>query len=166
MLDKLNKCEMFCKNALGPLSLRIVLAVVFIYHGLEKITPDNGHGSSWIIPKPEAFDFALQIAVSWGEVLLGGAALALGLLTRLTAAGGALVQFAAIYVQMHRTEFGSAKAAGWDFNLVLVGACLALVFLGGGTISLDRLIQWHRQAKKTAAAGKAEMDPPMPVGQS
>jgi uncharacterized membrane protein YphA (DoxX/SURF4 family) len=145
MLDKLDTLG---RTALGPLTLRLVLAVVFIYHGLDKITPENGYGSAWIIQHPGAFDFAIQVAVSWGEILFGGLALTLGLFTRWAAVGGVLVQLAAIYVQVQLREFSSGKAGGWDLNLCLVGMCLALVFVGGGIISVDQLFRWRRQAKK------------------
>jgi uncharacterized membrane protein YphA (DoxX/SURF4 family) len=163
MSDKLKKLDSFGQSALGPLILRLVLAVVFVYHGLQKINAETAYGSAWIIPQPGAWDFFIQVAVSWGEVLLGGVLLTLGLLTRLTAAGGAIVQLAAIYVQMHITEFGSAKVVGWDFNLCLVGMCLALVFLGGGTLSMDRCLRAWRQAKKGANVARPEAAPAAPV---
>jgi uncharacterized membrane protein YphA (DoxX/SURF4 family) len=154
-----DKIDTFGKTALGPLTLRLVLATVFIYHGLEKITPDTGYGSTWIIPNPDAWDFAIQVAVSWGEVLLGGLALGLGLFTRLAAAGGVVVQLGAIYVAMNLKEFSSGKASGWDLNLCLIGMCLALVFLGGGTISVDRLLKRRQMAKKARDATAKETAP-------
>jgi len=40
-------------------------------------------------------------------------------------------------VQMHR---GFSVDGGWELDLVLLTAALALVFLGAGAISLDRLL--------------------------
>jgi hypothetical protein len=38
--------EVFVKNALAPLILRLVLALVFIYHGWTKVTGPPTSGSS------------------------------------------------------------------------------------------------------------------------
>src|SRR5262245_2337810 len=40
--------DSFAKSALAPLVLRLALASIFIYHGLEKIVPkENDWGSAW-----------------------------------------------------------------------------------------------------------------------
>src|SRR5438128_2504488 len=40
--------EPFAKASLGPLVLRLALAVIFIYHGFVKVTgKDNTWGASW-----------------------------------------------------------------------------------------------------------------------
>jgi len=56
------------------------------------------------------------------------------------AVGFAVIMVGAIRlkaVQMHR---GFAVDGGWELDLVLLTAALALVFLGAGAISLDRLL--------------------------
>src|SRR5260370_26394026 len=78
------------RNTLVPLVLRLGLAFIFIYSGLQKITVSGtGWGSSWI---PDAPDFikplpaAVQLAVAWSE-LIGGVPFGPGLFTRLGALG-------------------------------------------------------------------------------
>src|SRR5438874_2355413 len=61
------------RNALAPLLLRLGLAVVFIFHGMGKVSPDKSWGTAW---HPE-LSVPLQTAVAWGE-FLGGLALASG----------------------------------------------------------------------------------------
>jgi uncharacterized membrane protein YphA (DoxX/SURF4 family) len=72
--------------------LRAALAAVFIYHGLDKVRPENGYGMHWAQTMKEEAPPVLsnappiQILVAWGE-LLGGVAVALGILTRYAALG-------------------------------------------------------------------------------
>ncbi len=60
------------KNTVTPLLLRLMLATIFIFHGLDLVT-GQGHqmGANWNPAMPAA----AQLAVAWGQ-LLGGIALA------------------------------------------------------------------------------------------
>src|SRR2546421_10491703 len=86
------------RNTLVPLVLRLGLAFIFIYSGLQKITgPGTGWGSSWIsLDFTKPLPVPVQLAVAWGE-LIGGIALGLGLLTRLAALGVAGIMIGTIY---------------------------------------------------------------------
>ena len=76
----------FAQNTLGPLLLRLSLAAIFIFHGLNLVGgQENGWGANWM-KAAEAPPAPVQLAVAWGE-LVGGIALALGFLTRLAALG-------------------------------------------------------------------------------
>jgi uncharacterized membrane protein YphA (DoxX/SURF4 family) len=71
---------------------------------------------------------------------LGAVAAFAGFLMQPAAAGFVIIMLGAIQlkaVQMHR-RFG--VDGGWELDLVLLTATLALVFLGAGAISLDRLL--------------------------
>src|SRR6476620_132760 len=111
--------QSFAMRTLLPLILRATLAVVFIYHGLEKVTPDNGYGAKWM---PAAADgssglpIAIQIAVAWGE-LLGGVAIALGLLTRIAALGSIAIMAGAIVTVTGPAGF-SLLNKGFEYNFV------------------------------------------------
>jgi putative oxidoreductase len=133
-----------------PILLRFALAAVFIYHGLEKVTPANDYGISWMkppdssklpadAPPPKILPAALQLAVAWGE-LLGGAACALGLFTRLAALGLGAIMVGAIVTVTGRGGF-SMLEHGYEYNLVIIMVCLSLILLGPGTLSLDRVIK-------------------------
>ena len=132
------------RNTLVPLVLRLGLAFIFIYSGLQKITvPGTGWGSSWI---PDAPDFIkplpapLQLAVAWSE-LIGGIALGLGLLTRLAALGIAGIMVATICWLTGAQGFKS----GWDYNFAVIVMCLALMISGGGTLAVDQVIRIKRR---------------------
>jgi len=98
---------------------------------------------------PEAFrHYAVQYMVAWGEVA-GGAALLLGLLTRVAAVGLMLIQIGAIYTltAARGLSFGTiAEGGGIEYNVILMVACLALATMGGGSLSLDHLLMRKRKS--------------------
>jgi putative oxidoreductase len=117
----------------APLLLRAALAAVFIYHGLDKVSPDKGYGTSWHPDLP----MALQVLVAWGE-LLGGVAVALGILTRYAAIGLIIIMIGAI-VTVHG-KHGFSGPGGYEYNFVIILVAGALALSGPGTFSLDRVI--------------------------
>jgi uncharacterized membrane protein YphA (DoxX/SURF4 family) len=86
---------------------------------------------------------SVQLLVAWGE-LVGGVALLLGLLTRFAALGMIVIQIGAIYLVTGARGFSAAGAAGYEYNVALLGMCATLVFLGSGTLALNRLF-WNRR---------------------
>ena len=127
-----------------PLLLRAALAAVFIYHGLEKVEPDNGYGLKWADKMPAAPPVLqnappVQALVAWGE-LLGGVAVALGLFTRLAAVGLIVIMLGAIFTVTGAKGF-SAIGGGFEYNFVLIFVALAVALAGAGTFSLDRVIR-------------------------
>jgi putative oxidoreductase len=137
--------DAFAKNALVPLVLRFALAVTFIYHGQEKVLGQtNEWGSAWMKAKPgedPLLPTPAQLGVAWGE-LLGGAALALGFLTRLAALGIIVIMAGAIHMY-HGVKGFSLADGGYEYNFAIIAMCLALILSGGGTFSMDRLL-WRR----------------------
>jgi putative oxidoreductase len=120
-----------------PLLLRAGLAVVFIYHGLGKVRPEANYGMSWM-PADHALPGAVQALVAWGE-LLGGVAIALGLLARVAAVGIIIIMLGAIYTVHLQHGFG-LEHGGYEYNFALIIMALCLVLGGAGTMSLDRVI--------------------------
>ena len=138
MLDTLSR------YALVPLLLRLGLAAVFIYHGLEKVSPENNYGANWYpgIAAPEAVKVPAQLATAWGE-LLGGVALAVGFLPRVAAAGLILIMAGAIATVTGPKGFSAVKG-GWEYNFVLIVMCLGVLLLGGGPLGLGRWLGYRR----------------------
>src|SRR6267378_4169234 len=104
--------ESFCRSTLVPLLLRVGLAAIFIFHGLDLLQKEGGAGWNPSLSKPE------QLAVAWGE-LLGGIALALGLLTRLAALGIAIIMGGAIY-KVHWEQGFDIQKHGWEYNFLII----------------------------------------------
>jgi uncharacterized membrane protein YphA (DoxX/SURF4 family) len=89
----------------------------------------------------------VQLIVAWGE-LLGGITLVLGLLTRLAALCLIVIQAGAIYIVTLDLGFAFEKGGeglGFEFNVALIGVCLALVFMGAGSLSVDALLRGRRK---------------------
>jgi putative oxidoreductase len=140
------------KDNLVALILRIGLAVIFLYHGLEKIITGSA-GSTWIHQMnekgpymvPESLTFSgIQLLVAWGE-FLGGLALAVGLLTRLASLGLIIIQLGAIYLVTAPRGFSFERGGGYEYNLALVAMCLALMVLGAGMWSVDSVLLHNRE---------------------
>jgi putative oxidoreductase len=131
--------DALAKNTVAPLVMRLGLAVVFIYHGLGKVSQETAWGTTWAGTSPQALPAAVQFAVAWGE-LVGGIALALGFLTRFAAAGIAVIMAGAIYLVHWRNGF-DIRNQGYEYNFTLLVLCAGVILLGGGTLSLDRMLR-------------------------
>jgi len=135
------------KNTLAPLLLRLALAVIFIVHGYQKVWSDgNELGAAWLkagneknIDPPGK---VIQLGVAWGE-LIGGAAVGLGILTRLAAAGLIVIKVGAI-VAAGWQNF-SIGNAGSEYNMLMIASCAVLVLEGGGKLAADRFIRLRRR---------------------
>jgi uncharacterized membrane protein YphA (DoxX/SURF4 family) len=113
---------------------------------------------------PESVTFpGAQLAVAWGE-LICGFTLLLGLLTRLSALLMIVIQVGAIATVTWGRGFSSLQGLGYEYNLVIIAACLAVAFTGGGLLSLDYCIRHWRARRAGAGAAPAATQPPTPVG--
>jgi len=131
-----------CKTVLVPLLLRLMLAAIFVSHGMDKVGgTNNDWGASW---KKEGDTLAApaQLAVAWGE-LIGGIALGLGFLTRLAALGIIAIMAGAI-ATVH-AQHGFTAKDGYEYNAAIIAMCVCLVLGGPGPIAVDRVFQLRRQ---------------------
>lgn len=122
---------------LAILILRVVVGIVMIAHSLPKLF--------W---KRKVFDkkWRQEYGFPVGSVLLtgivqaaGGLALILGVFTQFAAFILMLNMLVATYISIwvHREPFPTTpEGKGWDINFLLIGALLALIFLGDGALSL------------------------------
>jgi putative oxidoreductase len=132
------------KNTIVPLLLRLGLAAIFLYHGGEKVFgAGNDLGFDWARSFPNPPPKIAQFLVAWGE-LLGGAAMLLGLLTRVAAVGIAIIMVGAIVTTTAAKGF-SVVQGGFEYNLLIIIVCAALFLMGAGTISADRFLRWRKR---------------------
>ena len=122
---------------LGVLTLRVVVGVVMIAHALPKLFWKRElFNQKWL----KEYGLPLGSVVLTGVVqLTGGLLLCLGVYTRLVALVLVLNMLVATYISIwkHGEPFLSTpEGKGWDVNFLLVGALVALIFLGGGAWSL------------------------------
>ena len=129
----------------GLLILRIVIGLVFLMHGGQKLfvygfAGVTGAFGQMGIPMP-AIAGPLAAIVEF----LAGGALVIGLLTRLAAIGLAIDMLGAIlFVHI---KGGFFMPTGYEFALTLLGANIALALTGAGYYSVDRLIAERRAGR-------------------
>lgn len=132
-------------NDVGLLILRIAIGVIFIYHGYPKMPfPNSPMGG------PKGFGgFLAQMGIplpglmAWIVALVefvGGFLLIIGFATRLIALLLAINMVVAIWkakIGMMKVGFTAQQATGWEFDFALLGAAIALFFVGPGSLALD-----------------------------
>ncbi len=121
------------------LVFRLVLGGVFVAHGVDKfylsgITQTTGQFSALGIPQPKLSAYLAAVA----EVL-GGAMLAVGLLTTFVASVLALLMVAAMYF-VHLSQGFFVTGGGFEYVLVLIVSLLMIVVFGSGRASVDGIL--------------------------
>jgi len=135
------------ENAYAPLLLRLALGGMILPHGIQKLFGAlGGYGYAGTM----GYFRSLGIPAAFGLLAIlteffGGLALLAGFGTRLAAlAVGATLAVAAVLVHAKSGFFmnwsGKQAGEGIEFFLVAIGVALALVFSGGGALSLDGLL--------------------------
>ena len=123
------------RMAVGLTILRIVVGIVFIAHGYQKLFVFGFHGVAGAfgqmgIPMAPVVGPAIAILE-----FVAGIALLLGLGTRIFAALLALDMLGAIALVHLRNGF--FLPMGFEFAFTLLGACLVLVVAGAGDYAFD-----------------------------
>lgn len=121
---------------IGMLILRFSLGIVLIPHGVYKFQKKQFFDKKW----KEEYGLPVGSVLLTGIVqILGGAAIILGIFPRLSAVIQIVVMFVATWVSIWKHDepfLSTPEGKGWDVNLLLIGALLALIFLGSGSWSL------------------------------
>lgn len=128
------------------LILRLVLGVIFLMHGSQKVL--GLFGGQGLQATVQTFQTHLGIPPLFGYLasfteFFGGIALIAGFLTRLAALGiGITMIVAALKVHLVNGFFlnwfcQTGKGHGIEYNLALLAAALALLLTGGGRYSLE-----------------------------
>lgn len=134
--------SLFGRFDVASLLLRVMIGVVFIAHGAQKLFGVFGGGGLDAAAKAMA-GFGLRpgmfFAVLGGLAEFGGGLLLLlGLLTPLAGLIIAGDMVVAIAVSSGHDGFIALRGIGYEYNLVLIAIALALVIAGPGRLSLDR----------------------------
>ena len=134
------------EDAWSAAVVRVVLGGVMLPHGLQKtvgLFGGNGFsGTMSFFTEAMGLPWLIAFLVITIE-LVGAIALIAGLGTRLAALGIAAVMVGAV-VTVHGANgffmnwFGSQAGEGFEYHLLALGMAVALVFAGGGRLSLDR----------------------------
>lgn len=128
--------EAFTAQAdIGILALRIFLGVLLAYHGYPKLTSHRKQTMGWLS--------SMGIPGASGPLvglleLVGGLFLVFGFLTPIV---GILLTLEFIGTTiLSKSKLGKKLLLGYELDLLYLAGALALVFLGGGAYSLDRLL--------------------------
>lgn len=131
----------------GTVPPRLVLGVVFIGHGLQKVLGSfGGPGLAKFTSFPTPFPSVMRPAWLWMGMaalseLVGGILVLLGLFTRVGAFVISVIMIVAI-AGVHWPAFFAP--AGLELPLAMLGMSLALLIMGGGQASVDRLLSGGR----------------------
>jgi len=138
MLRKLNATS----ATWATVPLRLAMGVAFVGHGLQKVLGSfGGPGLKQFSSFPAPFSFMRPAALWMGAAafaeLIGGLLIVLGLFTRLGAFLIVCVMLTAIFGVLWPKFFAPE---GMELALAFLGMALALLILGGGQLSVDRMI--------------------------
>jgi putative oxidoreductase len=121
----------------GMLPLRIVVGLVFVMHGAQKLFIFGIGGTADIMGKLGLPLPGLCAVIVIAVELLGGLAILLGVFTRLA---GALLAFEMlIAILVARLNGGFFAPYGYEFELTLLGASLTFALNGPGRMSLEEM---------------------------
>lgn len=131
-----------------PTFARIILGIIFFAHGSQKVFGwFGGPGLRQTLRTLTQFVGLPSILalVAVGAELVGGAALVLGLLGRISALGIAVNMLAAILMVHGRfglfmNWFGDRKGHGIEYHLLAIALAIVIIAKGSGAFSLDLLL--------------------------
>lgn len=148
----------------GPTVLRLAVGAIFAAHGAQKLFGIWGGGG----PSGTAAFFnqlgltpAYPLAVFVGLVeLLGGLLLIAGAFTAIVAAVLMFDMLVAVWTVHLPYGFflnwtsAPGQGHGYEFNLVLIAALVALMLMGAGSLSVD---EWRLRSSESLALGRARL---------
>ena len=122
----------------GLLALRVGLAAIFWAHGTRK-------RPMWKMQPSEQLPSGMLKILRLLSIAepLGAVAALLGLLTQVAALGFAFVMVNAIMLKIRKMKqpfVNPDMSPGWEFEFIILAAAIALLFLGAGRFSFDRVI--------------------------
>ncbi len=131
----------------GLLVLRVVVGVIAIAHGWQKIWTNGLEGTAqgfagMGVPLPQLS----APLVAWTEII-GGALLIAGLAARFAAAAIGVAMLVAMLL-VHLPGGFFAAEGGIEFTLLLTAASFAVALTGGGALSVDALFSRARVARR------------------
>ena len=125
------------ENALHDITywgIRASIGAIFIVHSLKKFDPS---WQEWLISigiPPE-----MQLPIALAE-FIGGVFLIAGVLTRITGVVFSVILLGAIFHIRWENGFFVSKG-GWEWDLVMLAAMLAVIVTGPGRASIAHLVK-------------------------
>jgi len=120
---------------LSLLILRIIVGVIFMAHGAQKVFGAFGGPGLAQMAKDMGF---LGYLVSIGE-FFGGLGIVVGFLSRFSAAANIVIMIGAIALVHGKNGFFQS-AGGFEYNLALIGLLAPIMLAGPGHYAVGRLL--------------------------
>ena len=119
---------------IANMGLRASIGVIFIVHGFGKF--GNPGFGGWI--SSMGIPAEMQIPIALAE-FIPGILLLIGVLTRISASLLSIVMLGAIFLVKGATDLTGER--GYEFDLILLAACLVLIVAGPGKVSISHAIK-------------------------
>ncbi len=143
---------------IGRLVARTVIGSLFVGHGTQKLYGWFGgpglEGTDAMMDRLEMRPARRNSLAAGITETAGGALLALGLATPVAGAGLIGTMVTAIR-KVHLPNGPWASKGGYEYNLVLIAAIMAILEEGPGDLSLDHLLGWDRRGGRWAVGALA-----------
>lgn len=131
-----------------PAFARIILGIIFFAHGAQKVLGWFGGPSlrKTLSNLTEHAGLPMIVAVAAvGAEFLGGGALILGFLARLSALGIVVNMLAAIFMVhgkfgLFMNWFGDRKGHGIEYHLLAIALAIVIIVEGAGAFSVDGVL--------------------------
>ena len=149
------------RHSLAQGALRLILGVVFVAHGAQKLFGWFGGGGV-----NGTGDFMASLGLNTGVPLglvsgtgelIGGVLLLLGLLVPVAAVLLTIDMLVAIVFRT--SKLGFINGGGVELNLIILAAVAALVLLGPGAWSVERYVSRRRGVAVGSTTRAAELSP-------
>ncbi|MGQ0772539.1 MAG: DoxX family protein [Nitrososphaerota archaeon] len=115
--------------------IRASIGAIFIFHGIKKFSPS---WQEWLANN--GLPAELQMPIALAE-FLGGIFLITGVLTRITGAIFSIILLGAIFKIKGLDKFAGGQFTGWEFDLVMLAACLMIIITGPGRASVANIVK-------------------------
>jgi putative oxidoreductase len=122
------------------LVIRLIVGTIFMAHGAQKVFGAfGGPGLAGVVQMMGPVGYPVAI----GE-FFGGLGLALGVLSRFSAAALIVIMIGAIVMVHGKNGFFLGEKPGFEYNLALIGLLLPILIAGPGRFTLGRLLPLPR----------------------
>lgn len=122
---------------IGLLALRLAIGAIFWVHGTQK-------KAMWKMQPSEQMPVKMISMMKFLSIVepLGAIAMFAGFLTRPAALGLGIIMLGALHLKKNKWKmpFTAMDKNGWEFDLIILAGCVALLTTGGGSWSVDALL--------------------------
>lgn len=115
--------------------IRASIGAIFIFHSIKKFDPS---WQQWLINNGLPAELQLPIALA---EFLGGIFLISGIFTRITGSIFSIILLGAIFKIKGLDKFAGGQFTGWEFDLVMLAACLMIIITGPGKASISHVVK-------------------------